>query len=84
MERSSPNCLRCFEDVICINCVFYEKHPDPEETMNGFCKYKCDVDMEVRWDDWCGQGNWIYIGGLISAANAALFVKSRDELNKQR
>ena len=81
MERIAPDWVRCFEDVICVNCVFYMRHPDPSEIKEGFCYRKCDDNMEVMWDDWCGEGEWIYEGALISAGDAAL-IKSRDEVNK--
>jgi hypothetical protein len=83
MERIAPSWVRCFEDVICSNCVFYMKHPDPDEIREGLCKCKCDADREVRLDDWCGEGKWIYGGELMPAEDAPLFVKARDEVNKK-
>jgi hypothetical protein len=83
-ERVRPNWVRCLEDVLCINCAFYLKHPDSNNTMEGFCKRKCDMELEVRWDNWCGEGKWVHQGHLISAEDASIYVRTREEVNKDK
>ena len=84
MGRTLPNWVRCFEDIICVNCIYFMEHPDPSETREGFCKRKCDSEIEVRWDNWCGEGIWIHNGSQIDTESAPLHLKYRDEVNKDK
>lgn len=84
MDRTLPDWVRCFEDVVCLNCIHYMKHPDPNETMEGFCKRKCDAEIEVKWDNWCGEGEWVWTGLLMSADKAALYISDRATINKEK